>query len=317
MSKAPKKIETLEQDIRNLLTEVQKGQDPSKPNAWISPEALSSFGVQAAVSIDRQFHRVHKERKPNTIYASELGIKCPRKIWYKHNSTPADGLIKVYPPNVITKFMYGDLVEGMALLMVEAAGHKVSHRQHPVKMHFKYKGDEWEISGKIDAIIDDTALVDVKSTTSFGFKDFTSGTGGDKFGYREQLSYYLNYATTLPVNEAGYLAIDKGLGHIAYCPERTYTQSHVLDLAVSYAKTTAVADLESLAYMPTVEHSAGNFKLGTECSYCEYKHECWKGANGGKGIRSFAYAGKVVDLVVVSKEPKVPEITRELDTIDE
>jgi len=316
MSKAPKKIETLNQDIRNLLNEVQKGQDPTKPNAWITPEALSSFGVSSAIAIDRQLHRVQRERKPNVIYASELGTKCPRKIWYKHNTKPEDGLIKKYPPNVLTKFMYGDIVEGIGLLLVEAAGHKVSHRQEPVKVTFTHNKKEWEISGKIDAVVDDHALIDVKSTTSFGFKDFVTGGGGDKFGYREQLSYYKEYSL-MPLDQAGYLAIDKGLGHISYVPERTYSSSHIIGQAKNYARFTEEPDADILPRMDTVEHSAGNLKLCTECSYCEYKHECWKEANDGKGIRSFAYAGKVIDLVVVGKEPRVPEITRDLEAVDE
>lgn len=108
------KIETLNQDIKDLLLSIQQPRQPTRFNALL-PEALSTFGVNTVLAVDRQLHKeVRDARKSKTIYASELGTKCPRKIWYKNNLTEEQkGQLQVYPPAVMTKFMYGDIIENL------------------------------------------------------------------------------------------------------------------------------------------------------------------------------------------------------------
>ena len=307
-----KSIITLNQDIRKVLQDAQKGQDPTKANNFLTPEALSAFGVSCAVAVDRQLHRPPKVRDPNVIYASELGIPCDRKIWYKHHSEPSDKAL--LPPNVLTKFMYGDLVESLTLAIVEAAGHTVTHRQHPVIQEFNVGGEIWTVRGKIDAVVDESTVVDVKSTTTYGYNDFLAGKGGAKFGYAEQLGYYSTYIdvalhTVLDDSpRAGFIAVDRSLGHISFVPEDNLVGGYIQSLVESQVHTVH-DDINSIRALPTEPHTDGNYKLCVECSYCEYKKECWKDANGGKGIRSFLYSGgKVIDLVEIGKEPRVKEL---------
>jgi hypothetical protein len=55
-------------------------------------------------------------------------------------------------------------------------------------------------------------------------------------------------------------------------------------------------------------------KLGINCSYCPFKEDCWKDANGGMGLRKFIYYNGPVWLTHVEREPKVEEIHEERTT---
>jgi hypothetical protein len=160
------------------------------------------------------------------------------------------------------------------------------------------------VSGRIDAVIN-SVLVDVKSTTKLGQAKFDNGLQDDPFGYKAQLS---GYATALGLKEAGFLTIQKELGHIKYYPIRVDSKTFEKDAqkAVKAVQT----PLEELPRLEPVAQSttSPNMKLNTTCSYCAYKQDCWKEANEGAGLRMFSYSGKVEFLVAVNKQPKVEEI---------
>ena len=44
------------------------------------------------------------------------------------------------------------------------------------------------------------------------------------------------------------------------------------------------------------------------CSYCQFKHSCWKEANEGRGLRTFLYSTGPKHFTHVEKEPRVAEI---------
>jgi len=62
-------------------------------------------------------------------------------------------------------------------------------------------------------------------------------------------------------------------------------------------------------FLQIADGSSGNMRLAVGCSFCDYKYDCWKDANGGKGIRTFNYSNGPKHLVQVGKEPNVPEVT--------
>ena len=60
---------------------------------------------------------------------------------------------------------------------------------------------------------------------------------------------------------------------------------------------------------PTVaEGKKGNQRINKNCNYCEFKKECYKDSNDGKGLRVFKYAKGPMYLETVVSEPKVEEI---------
>lgn len=256
---------------------------------------MTQLGVSVATKLERQLNREERKREPLVVRASELGTVdvCVQKFWFRYHHPEVGEPIS---GQQVFKFYYGDVIEDSVLALAKAAGHKVECEQAEVVL----MESGLTIIGKCDAVIDGV-LVDVKSTTPYGFKDFVAGKGGDKFGYRAQLNVY---AKGLGIKRKGFVVVDKQLGKMAYCPEdkpydvsRTTTNAFLLaNTAIPYPKWR----------LPLVRETNGNHSLGLECSYCEYKKECWK----AEGVRTFAYSNGPKYLVGPIKVlPKVPEVT--------
>jgi hypothetical protein len=105
-----------------------------------------------------------KEFKPSKGYQggnlrlSAIG-KPDRELWYSINKYSKE---KLKPHNYI-KFMYGHMIEEMLLLFTRLAGHKVEDEQKVCHVE--------GVKGHMDARVDGR-LIDVKSTSSYGFKKF-------------------------------------------------------------------------------------------------------------------------------------------------
>lgn len=282
-------IKTLEEDIKKTLAR----------GHILSPEVLSKFGSSIAVKLDKQLTRSKDKREPNVIRASEIGMldSCARKFWYSFHS-PEVG--EELAGETVMKFLYGDIIEEIVITLAKASGHDVQMEQATVEFDLGH----YKVRGHIDCTIDGV-LIDVKSTTSYGMKDFEAGRGGDKFGYRAQLNVY---AVGTGVKEKGWVAVDKQLGAVKFISEmKPYDTYELFDRAQqTLAVPSPVGKLDRLRAMPELN---GNMSLCVECRYCQFKKECWKDANGGKGVRTFQYSTGPKHLVHIVSLPKVPEVT--------
>lgn len=299
-----KTIDTLVQDIETMLDSLNQGQDIP-----VSEEAVTKLGEDMALVIREAFtSRGNGPRPKDRIAPTELGESCQRKLWYSRQPTSVKEKLA---PHTYVKFLYGHILEALVLFLARQAGHTVEREQEQVEM----QKDGLSIRGRLDAIIDGVC-VDVKSSSSFGFKKFQEGFPhtDDKFGYHHQLSAY--QAATLH-NEAGFLAINKETGKLLYSPVRqslddavTIVHDQVKFLAPALKSETIPEFQEEFAAVP---HGKKNFKLGTKCSYCAYKYTCWKEANGGAGLKGYAYSNGPVWLTEVNEEPKVPQLKENED----
>jgi hypothetical protein len=263
----------------------------------LAPSPDSNYTVSA--SYGKWFDKEEKVREPKVLYFSEVGDPCVRKLWYKYNkpelATPIDGNLRI-------KFFYGDMLEELVLGLARDAGHEVTDQQKRVVYD---AGDGWIVRGRIDAIIDGVP-VDVKSVTKFSEEKFKNNLKDDPFGYYQQLN---GYATALNNNDAGFLTIQKELGHINYYPIEVNRGLFKVQVehAVDAVKEPTVETLPQLAAVPQSATSK-NVKLCTSCGYCAYKADCWKDANEGKGLRTFLYSTGPVHLVHVEDVPRVLEV---------
>jgi len=216
-----------------------------------------------------------------------------RKLWYlMHKPLQREKVADM-------KFLYGDIVEELLLLLVKESGHKVTEEQAEVTVN--------GVKGHIDCFIDDY-LIDVKSASDFAFKKFSHGTlaENDSFGYIAQLSGYAHaYKTT----KAGFLALNKVTG------ERTIFKVRATDFMDAPQRVDEVKAIVALpnppeekCYEPVPHGKSGNYKLHTNCGYCPYKEQCWSSNNGGKGLRKFKYSSGVLYFTEVLNEPRVEEI---------
>jgi hypothetical protein len=230
---------------------------------------------------------------------SNIGTKCLRKLWYTKN---APELAEPIRPEVRLKFLIGDILEELILWLAGIAGHKVEGRQDELTLE--------GVTGHRDAVIDGS-IADVKSASSRSFAKFEGGLRpeDDTFGYLHQLGGYQqaskgDHRVTSPV--AAFIAVDKTLGKIHVDEHEGLTER--TDYPSLYKKViSAVNQSEppARAFEDEKDGESGNRKLGTVCSYCEFKEACWP------GLRTFAYSNGPRYLTVVKRQPAehIQEIT--------
>ena len=283
----PTSLSNLVPDIYKVIDEGIQLTDTEKQKLGAS---LASAVLQG---IGKQVH------KPE-LRMSNFGSKCERQLWYRVNR--AD-LAEKLEPYVKFKFAYGHILEALTIWLAKKAGHTVTGEQDELVIE--------GIKGHRDAVIDGV-LVDVKSANSRGFLKFKDHAllDDDPFGYMAQLSLYSYASRDDPLvevkKEAAFLAIDKEQGHIVLDKYKVLDKDY--DKEVKSKKEMLERDTPpKRAYLPEADGLSGNQKLGTACSYCAYKEECWKESNQGQGLRKFFYSNAPRWLVHVAKEPKVQE----------
>lgn len=278
------KLETLPQDIYSLF-------NPNEDHV-LSEENLEVF-AENVKDLLRQRLRV-SERSSSPLRFSSLG-KPDRQIWY--DAHPEDGDKEELSGKTYLKFLYGDVIEQVLLLLAKEAGHEVTHEQAEVEVD--------GVLGHIDAIVDGV-VVDVKSASPYGYKKFQYGTvtEDDPFGYVAQLSGYANVLT--PGKSAAWLAMDKVSGDIcvSVLPSKVVETHPPAERINHLRKVIESEEPPERCYQPVPDGASGNLKLGTGCSYCSRKFRCYP------NLRVFAYSGGPRFLTKVAKEPNVPEITR-------
>lgn len=298
-------IDTLVPDIQRLLADSRAGTG----GTLVDVDVLSKLGVDVATAVQNAIApKPVRERKPNTLYASEIGSPCLRQVWYKVNADKLGLKQEELQPHTLLKFTYGDILEATVLGLAKAAGHDVTMQQHKVSYALRnYAGEEWHINGRMDAVIDGV-LVDVKSASTFAFDKFKQGLNdsNDSFGYRSQLNFY-NWPQSF--QRQGFLVIEKQNGHLGFFEQEYEDPTAVIEKVV-HAASQLAAPKRAFNLKPVGK--SGNEGLCTECSYCAFKHECWKDANNGDGLRTFLYSTGPVFLGTVAEVPRVPEITKEL-----
>jgi len=281
-----KSIHTVVEDIYNLFSDESKIE--------IAEKDMKAFTKAVASSIKKS---VEEDRKQKGKLRMSLVGHPNRKIWYEVNKAPQETL----SPQDRIKFLYGDILEHLLVLLVKTAGHKVTDEQKEVSIN--------GVVGHLDAKVDDV-VVDFKSASAFGFKKFKNSSlvGDDPFGYIAQIS---SYAQAEGQKEAAFIAIDKQSGEIACL------NVHDLEMINSEKRISflqGIVEKETppeRCYEDVPEGKSGNRRLDTGCNYCQFKAHCWKDANGGKGLRAFMYANGVKYLTKVANEPDVPEIAVE------
>lgn len=282
-----KTIDTLVKDIHDLFNN----------GHVIHVDYLGAAADEFADVLMRRMSDYLRPSASSGLRMSNIG-KPLRQLWYDNHEPDSEGL----SADTKIKFLFGDILEVLLLYLAREAGHTVERCQEEVELN--------GVIGHIDAIIDGV-LVDCKSASSPSFKRFANGSirTDDPFGYIEQLS---GYSMALGGLDAGFLVIDKQLGHICWCPFSAEELASVQPAAIIDKARTALSSPNppSRCYQPKEDGVSGNLILDTGCSYCAHKKKCWADSNDGIGLRTFLYANGPRHFVNVAKEPRGPlEIT--------
>ena len=289
----PKTIDTLIPDIYKLLGDANK-------DIEIDDSLLFDLGCRMANHVFQEIKDPDRsDRDPNAIYVTQITSNCPRRRWYEFNHKEHGIQKERIRGESKFKFLYGDLIEESVLFLAATAGHRIEYQQLRLT---KSVTDTHTLTGRIDAIIDDV-LVDVKSMESFTFDRFARGEYDDKWGYGNQLACYADMLPN-PVKDRMILGINKlnGKMHLSHLPaDMSFRIKTAVEDATATSKTKVMADRH-------IETKAGSDCLGTMCSYCPFKVDCYKSEGG---LRVYAYSdGPRFVIGDPVKEPKVPEITQ-------
>lgn len=281
-----KKINTLIEDVNSLL---DKGMD-------VPDELCDETGKVIAQLLKDRLSSYQKPRE-SYLRMSNLG-KHPRQIWYDINGTHTPEQLDA---ETKMKFLYGDLIEQLAIFLAKASGHSVTNEQESVTLD--------GVTGSIDCLIDGE-LVDVKSASSFGYQKFNSFENlqkDDPFGYIKQIRGY----TAATGKSHGYfwaIEKEKGKHQLLKVPGG---EDEVRNAVNSQRNVLDQSEPPPRCAEPVAEGKSGNERLGVTCSYCPHKHECWKDSNGGRGLRGFLYSNGLKWFTTIKKLPQVFEIDKD------
>lgn len=288
-------LNSLPKDIYNLLDTGYE--DPSN-------KAFDDFGRSMADLLKRRLSQDEINRPGDKLRMSNFGSPCDRKLWYTVNEP---GKKEKLNPVVRFKFLYGDIIEELVLHLAKLSGHDVKGQQDELEIE--------GVKGHRDAIIDGV-LVDVKSANSRSFDKFKNHKleDDDPFGYIHQLGLYLEASKDDPdlavKGEAAFVAVDKELGHIVVDKYRKPPVDYHKEVREK-KELLAREEPPKRRFPAEADGKSGNYKLGTQCSYCDFKKHCWRDSNDGQGVRTFLYSGGPRFLVKVARPPNdgVVEIT--------
>lgn len=293
------KLDQLVADVKDYIDSATSSTDPKEfDNDALVMDAAANIGISLHRSLSARMPREPLDDK--VIYASGYGKPCHRQQWYA--ARPSKFSAPALGATTKIKFAYGDLIEEYILFLAQAAGHTVEKQQELVEVPLN---DGWRLRGRIDAVIDGE-LVDVKSASTYSYKRIAEGgltqAGGDPFGYLAQLGAYTYDHTLIPNARASFLVMDKTLGSIALAPYPVSDLPDPVTLGNEVVDSITSPTPPPRKFADLKDGVKGNRKLGTECSYCAFKHHCWP------RVRTFLYSTGPRYLTRVTFVPNVLEV---------
>lgn len=144
-------------------------------------------------SFERQFMDTEQRERKGKIYLSSVG-RCPRQTAYSFHGIAESG--KESDPRSKMTFFMGDMIEAAIISLAKLAlkkyngGSLMATGKDQIKITFEAK--EAEITGHPDGLYaskKEIYLVECKSMSSFGFKDFEKGIVDE--AYISQINAYL------------------------------------------------------------------------------------------------------------------------------
>jgi len=274
-----KTLDTLVQDVYDLML--------TKKTSIDIDSVADKFGKEMSTILKQTFKpRSYNKDNVHNLRMSNVG-KSHRYLWYHYNGYKGESL----QAHTLIKFLYGHIIEEMILALVRLSGHDVTDEQKEAEL----QGIKGHMDCKIDGVV-----VDVKSTSSYGFKKFRDGSlhTDDPFGYINQIK---GYTKAEEADQGAFLAMDKQNGTLTVLTVDT-SDNDIEEQIIDIKEMVTKEEPPELCYDVVPDGKSGNMKLSVGCSYCQFKKHCYP------DLRAFAYSTGPKFLAVVKKLPNVPEI---------
>ena len=245
-------------------------------------------------ALHRQFNS--KQKRKYSLRMSSIGRPSCQQ-WFEKN-LPNKALPK--PTTFVMNMMLGDIVEAVLKGLLKEAGANFKNSEQ-VKLKLKDK----TIKGTYDLILDDQ-VDDIKSASNWSyrykFESFDTLKEGDGFGYIGQLA---GYAKATNTKAGGWWVVNKANGDFKYVPATGIE----VDKEVSKMEETikAVESKELVrCFEPEPEYfrskPTGNMVLNKNCTFCDFRQECWKTLQVLPAQKSSAKEPKMVQYISLGKE---------------
>jgi hypothetical protein len=292
----------------NLLKIQDYMQKATRGEVTVSPSAIKDFTKECEESVERQLNK----KREFSIRMSGLGRPLCQQLLDRQ------GIKEDMDYNALFRFMFGDLVESIVVLIMEQAEVEIVAKQKPVKLTIAGH----EITGTLDLILRDEMGVekvwDVKSASEWAFRFKYTGYGGydkikedDPFGYVMQGHLY-GEATGLPFG--GWIVVNKSSGEIVmveapdwqdedrreYMKDAERRVKRLLDPDPNFVKPFK-SEFETYKVKGEVIRT-GNKTLPKICSMCGYRSHCWANSQLHDKVTSKAKATPRVWYDVLKKK---------------
>lgn len=186
--------------IKHFLVQAEKSPVP------LSEELIEQFGEDCKKAIRKQF----KEKRDTSFRVRMSGIGKPLcQLQMEKSGAKREEM----PYNSKLRFLFGDMIEAITMLLLKASGTTVDSEQKQVSKPSKYF--ETGLTGTYDVEIDNK-IYDIKSASDWSFKNkfsmgFDAVVDKDVFGYKSQ--GYL-YADAENKKFGGWIVINKSTGEM-------------------------------------------------------------------------------------------------------
>ena len=259
-------------------------QKATRGEVTISPSAIMDFANECRDAIDKQIN----SRREFRIRMSGLGRPICQQILEREKH------VEDMDYNAFFRFLFGDIVESVLVLIMEQADVEIVEKQKAVSLDIAGQ----KILGTLDLILKDEMGVDkvwdVKSASEWAFKFKYTGYGGydkikedDPFGYVMQGHLY-GEATGLPFG--GWIVVNKSSGEIAmveapdwqeedrkeYMKDAEVRVKRLLDPNPDFVKPFK-SEFETYKVKGEIIRT-GNKTLPKICGMCGYRSHCWSKA---------------------------------------
>jgi len=254
--------------IKHFLVQAEKSPVP------LSEELIEQFGEDCKKAIRKQF----KEQRDKSFRVRMSGIGKPLcQLQMEKSGAKKEEM----PYNSKLRFLFGDMIEAITMLLLKASGTTVDSEQKQVSKPSKYF--ETGLTGTYDVEIDNK-IYDIKSASDWAFKNkfsmgFDAVVDKDVFGYKSQ--GYL-YADAENKKFGGWIVVNKSTGEMCIVSPPKNDAEHRKE-ALKVAEDNIKALMENKPFercFTDVEEKyrnklTGNRVLDSVCSFCSFKQECW------------------------------------------
>ena len=286
--------------VKDYLQRVSRGEEK------ISPAILKEFKNSCADALEKQF-----DKQKWRLRMSGVGKPlCQQQLG-------KEGIEEELDYSTVMRFIFGDLIEAVAIAILKGAGVEVSDQQKRVSTDIAGKTISGSMDLKIKGLDGTKKIWDIKSASPYSFDRKFGNLGGydslkkdDPFGY---IAQGMMYEHADGDKFGGWIAINKSNGEWAICEVPSDTEEEKLEVLESVTRTVSMLDNIDTKFrkFPDIiemhktsggEVETGNRLMNSTCSLCGYKKHCWPDAVLHKKVAGSNYRKAFVWYTKLVKE---------------